>query len=320
MPTTSTRTSTTRQPEHASNQQDNPFFVSTTSSHSDSQNPFLGGGVMAGASAPTPLSVQPSLLPSMGQLALPNSVQQTSINPFFASRPVARSSSQPPSYASVVSGEMGTAAHAQGVRQSTFVPVPTFITHGPSSVPVSQEGYENFNIGPTENVNQFVGAPSPLPSNLSASTLFGQPKLQIPANVGHPHFAPHFESRALQAPPTAPPPSYNQGFVLQVAGGGSVGPSQQSGAGTLPSNTTLHVKGVPDELNNDAFMEKHFSRFGPLKSVVCHPQKKYATVSFQNKVKQAWYSDVYHNSCYSLFLSLSLSLSPFSLLSHRSRQ
>jgi hypothetical protein len=139
-------------------------------------------------------------------------------------------------------------------------------------------------------MNQFINAPS---SSLQSSQL---PKFQIPINIGGPQFALNTQGGASQAPPIAPPPpppsqlpSYDQAAfssthrpAMQMSAA-AIGPPQ-GGAGALPLNTTLHVKGVPDELNNQAFMEKHFSRFGPLKSVECHPQKKYATVIFRNKV------------------------------------
>lgn len=291
----SMRTTITRHLQQSQNreQQGNPFLApaatSTTSSQSDSQNPFLGSGKV------TLTSATASSAPS--QLAPPNSSQQqqqTSTNPFLSSRPVASvsSSSQPPSYASIVSGGGGGGGEAQTVRQHPPGPIPTFITHGPSSVQVlSEPRHSDVNaVPPTMTMNQFISTPaSSLQSSqlpVSTSTLLGPPSFQIPINIGG----------TSQAPPIAPPPpppsqlpSYDQATVsnrpaMQMAAATSTIGPPQGGAGALPMNMTLHVKGVPDELNNQAFIEKHFSRFGPLKAVECRPQKKYATVTFRNKV------------------------------------
>ena len=299
----SMRTTITRHLQQSQNreQQGNPFLApaatSTTSNQNDSQNPFLGSGkeMLTSATASSALS----------QLAPPNSSQQqqqqASINPFLSSRPVASvsSSSQPPSCASIVSGGGG---EAQTVRQQPPGPIPTFITHGPNSVQVlSEPGHSDVNaVPPTMTMNQFISAPSSsLQSSqlpVSTSTLLGPPNFQIPVNIGVPQIALSTQGGTLQAPPIAPPPpppppsqlpSYDQATVsnrpaMQMAAA-TIGPPQ-GGAGALPTNMTLHVKGVPDELNNQAFIEKHFSRFGPLKAVECRPQKKYATVTFRNKV------------------------------------
>ena len=306
---------TTRQLRQMQKQQNNPFLVASTSvsgQNNSSQNPFLGGGktvVTATASS----SSQPTS--HMNQLAPPSSAQQSSINPFLANKPItsATSGSQPPSYASIVSGGAAT----QAVRPPPGGPVPTFITHGPSSVQMLPEGNLDLNPASIQTTNQFISAPSSLQSSQPPGTginLIGQPKFQVPINVTIPQFPPHTQSDMSQAPPTAPPPyqppSYNQATLLstyrpamhmQMPAATAVPPQDQGGA--LPLNMTLHVKGVPPELNNEAFMEKHFSRFGPLNAVECHPQKRYATVTFQNKVIQTWYSDI-------IFV-ISLSLLPF---------
>ena len=299
------RTTITRHLQQAQKQQQqgNPFLVASTSNQNNTQNPFLGGGKITVTS--TAASSSQPMSHKMGHLAPSNSSQQqqSSINPFLTSRPIvsaSSSSSQPPSYASIVSGG-GGAPQIQSMRQQPPGPVPTFITHGPSSIQVLPEGQLDVNPVPDQTKNQFISAPSSLQSGqlpVSTSELLGPPKFQIPINIGVPQFALNTQGDTSQAPPTAPPPppSYNQAMhistyrpAMQMAAA-TIGPPQ-SGAGALPLNTTLHVKGVPDELNNQAFVEKHFSRFGPLKAVECHPQKKYATVTFRNKVHitQVWY-------------------------------
>ena len=304
---------------HQQQQQGNPFFVqaATTLSQKNDQNPFLGGGKITMTGTAASSSSLPRSCNIMSQVAPPISSQQqqqqTSINPFLTSRPVvsassSSSSSQPPSYASIVSGGGGGGAipQAQTVRKQPSGPVPTFITLGPSSVqvlPDLEPGHSDVTStpAPIQTTNQlFISAPSSLQSSqllpASNSKLLGSPKFQIPINIGVPQFALNTQDSATsQAPPIAPPPppsqlpSYDQSMLsstyrpaMQMTAA-NIGPPQ-SDAGALPQNMTLHVKGVPDELNNQAFMEKHFSRFGPLKAVECHPQKKYATMTFRSKV------------------------------------
>lgn len=279
------RTTVTRHLQQAQKQQqqqqNNPFLVASTSSQSNNQNPFLGGGKTA-VTTTASTSTQPTSH-SISQVAQQS---QSSINPFLTSRPfpsASNSSSQPPSYASIVSG--GEAAtQTQTVRQPPQGPVPTFITHGPNSVQTLPERHSDITAAST---NQFISASVP---PASTSTLLGPPKFQIPINIAQ--YVLDAQSITSQVPP--PPsqlPSYNQTMLSSTyqpapqMAAATIAP-QQGGAGALPLNMTLHVKGVPDELNNQAFMEKHFSRFGPLKAVECHPQKKYATVTFQNKVMQ----------------------------------
>ena len=295
----------TRQRRQVQKQQGNPFLVASTSNQSqdnNSQNPFLGGGGSGKIVVPTTVassSSQPTSHINMSQLAPPISAQQSSINPFLANRPVASatSSSQPPSYASVVSA--GPTATQSAIRPPPGGPVPTFITHGPSSVQVSStEG----------NSNQFIGDQSSLQSSQPpGSTATGngfirQPMFQIPVNVTVPQFPSHTQSESFESSSTAPPPpfqppSYDQVTLLptyqpamQMKMSAATAVSLSGGPGAVPLNMTLHVKGVPVELNNQAFMEKHFSKFGSLKAVECHPQKRYATVTFQNKVIQSQYN------------------------------
>lgn len=309
------RTTISRQLQRAQNQQQpgNPFLTVSTSSQSNSQNPFFGGGKITVTTTAASSSLPRHSLSQPAPSNQSSQQQQTSINPFLTSRPVVSASvsssiSQPPSYASIVSGGGGGGAssEAQTVRQQPPGPVPAFITHGPSSIQVLPEGHSDVNPAPIQTTNQlFINAPSSLQSSqlpLSTSNLLGMPRFQIPVSTGVPQFALNAQGGPSQAPPIAPPPlppsqlpSYDQATLSSTYRPAMQMPAvamglPQSGAGALPLNTTLHVKGVPDELNNQAFMEKHFSRFGPLKAVECHPQKKYATVTFRNKVRvvQVW--------------------------------
>ena len=51
------------------------------------------------------------------------------------------------------------------------------------------------------------------------------------------------------------------------------------------ANKALHVKGIPEELNNPVTLKKHFSQFGEVARLRSNPQKLYATVEFANRVR-----------------------------------
>lgn len=61
-------------------------------------------------------------------------------------------------------------------------------------------------------------------------------------------------------------------------------------SGSIPSSQSLHLKGVPDHLNNKQFLWQHFEKFGPLNDVNCHPEKKYADVHFKTQVNDHHFS------------------------------
>lgn len=65
----------------------------------------------------------------------------------------------------------------------------------------------------------------------------------------------------------------------------------RSAAEPLPSesNCSLHIKGVPDNLNNEQYLNQHFSRFGPVLSINCHPEKKFAHVHFKTRVRSVYF-------------------------------
>lgn len=48
--------------------------------------------------------------------------------------------------------------------------------------------------------------------------------------------------------------------------------------------TTLHVKGIPGELNQSDILRNHFSKFGHVKLLKCFPAKMFATVEFSTRV------------------------------------
>lgn len=53
---------------------------------------------------------------------------------------------------------------------------------------------------------------------------------------------------------------------------------------TSPSSTSLHLKGVPAQFNNESFLYDHFSQFGTVDSIKCYPEKRFAHVRFLTRV------------------------------------
>lgn len=69
-----------------------------------------------------------------------------------------------------------------------------------------------------------------------------------------------------------------------------VNPFLAAQSSSIPSSQSLHLKGVPDHLNNKQFLWQHFEKFGPLNDVNCHPEKKYADVHFKTQVNDHHFS------------------------------
>ena len=76
------------------------------------------------------------------------------------------------------------------------------------------------------------------------------------------------------------PHSDPDGLSLDVLGD----PAIVSGA-VPSSNKALHVKGIPEELNNPVTLMKHFSQFGQVVQLKCNSYKRYATVEFASRVR-----------------------------------
>ncbi len=47
---------------------------------------------------------------------------------------------------------------------------------------------------------------------------------------------------------------------------------------------TLHVKGIPNELNTSEVLRSHFAQYGQVKLLKCFPAKMFATVEFASRV------------------------------------
>lgn len=55
-------------------------------------------------------------------------------------------------------------------------------------------------------------------------------------------------------------------------------------ADAVQSCTTLHVKGLPVDLNTPGVLRGHFSAFGNITDLQCFPERRYATVEFSTNV------------------------------------
>ena len=181
----------------------------------------------------------------------------------------------PPSYASVVSG------NRQGQQQARF-PVPSFISHGPNSIPVLVSDTQG-----DAHRNPFLDRQT----SLSTVDSFPQPSLPPPPPYQLP-FTAALSSEDLNTSLSNP--------FLTGMGGPVLALDPQSGpdglsldiledpaivSGAVPSsNKALHVKRIPEELNNQVILMKHFSQFGQVVQLKCNSYKRYATVEFASRV------------------------------------
>ena len=62
----------------------------------------------------------------------------------------------------------------------------------------------------------------------------------------------------------------------------STGPAHPTSSDDLPK--TLHLKNIPEHLNNPPSLRRHFSQFGEIVVLGCQPGKRYATVGFSTRV------------------------------------
>ena len=237
----------------------------------------------------------------------------------------------PPSYASVLSG------NRQGQQQARF-PVPSFISHGPNSIPVlvsDTQGDTHRNPfldqqTSLSTVNSFPppSLPPPPPYQLPFTAALSSEDLNTSSS--NPFLTMRTLSGASSSSTASIPPSFQGGStadfglqrvikehssthgpVLQAPldtdglfstgmGGAVLALDPQSDpdglsldiledraivSGAVPSsNKALHVKGIPEELNNQATLMKHFSQFGEVVQLKCNSYKRYATVEFASRV------------------------------------
>ena len=237
----------------------------------------------------------------------------------------------PPSYASVVSG------NRQGQQQARF-PVPSFISHGPNSIPVfvsdtQGDAHRNpfldqqtslgtvdsapppslpppppyqlpFTTAPSSEDLLITGSNNPFLTKLpgTSSTSIASFPLSFqggstadlgPLNVVKQHSSTH--GPMLQAPlDTGGLFSTGMGepmFALDPQSdtdGHSLGILQDPAiiSGAIPSSKkALHVKGIPEELNDWGILMQHFSQFGQVVQLKCNSYKRYATVEFASRVR-----------------------------------
>lgn len=67
---------------------------------------------------------------------------------------------------------------------------------------------------------------------------------------------------------------------------------------------TLHIKGIPNELNTSEILRSHFAKFGQVKLLKCFPAKMFATVEFASRVNYYYYCTCMHIAHY-LFIGRS---------------
>ena len=257
-------------------------------------------------------------------------------NPFFAAkqdRPVIETgltgqsgrgggrTTQPPTYAAAVSGTR---------QQQGSVPVPSFITHGPDSIPPLAAGVfgndttNNPFLKSLQSGQHSIGLlrppPPPYHPPPPSATPFQQPEGSVGEREGGHPVIPQaplnteglFHSTASFSPadqlshgvPSSPPQASGMpalpNFPMQQRDLIFAADSQPKPHPQLhpqphpqlqpqplphPDNTALHVKGIPDELNNQPFLGKHFSRFGKVSKLNCYPKKRCATVVYAIKVR-----------------------------------
>ena len=51
----------------------------------------------------------------------------------------------------------------------------------------------------------------------------------------------------------------------------------------------LHLKRVPEQLNNETFLMNHFAQFGRVTNVRCNTAKLCSTVFFETQVSRSFY-------------------------------
>ena len=230
-------------------------------------------------------------------------------NPFLTGLARKQEKKQPPDYGAYVSGDapnrrpppptydsfLDRSTEPQGGNEKTNVP--SFIVHGPDYEPSGDVD---------KPVNPFL-TKSRFPSLQSHSTASESRSIQVHTTmrsdgsqkqgdtVGFDVPMPSLQSQPGSAMPHSAIrtmgqtnlPMYseiaahgNKMMVNKPRAGGSVAPSLPQHANL----TVLHVKGIPDELNNSSVLRKHFSQFGHVKLLKCFPSKKFATVEYSTRV------------------------------------
>lgn len=191
---------------------------------------------------------------------------QAEDNPFL--RGLAQGSEKP----LPLSNKSAVTSGGQSQNPKHGASVPSFIIHGPNHNPTNQKQDMN-SFHPTSEL--------PLSSSARISVQLtqsdGKSKDQSTSVV---------ESEASVRPRV---PSYSEVAKAhyQRKGNKSNTASLSSGYENLK---TLHIKDIPDELNNSEVLRTHFAKFGSVKLLKCFPIRKYATVEFATRVSL----NIYH--------------------------
>ncbi len=259
---------------------DNPFLKSAAAATSS--------GMQSAGQLPTSAAADN---PFLMHLAKPDF--QTGLTGSSGGRP------PPPTYAAVASG------------RAVGAPIPSFITHGPDSIPDLANSMGTFLMQPQDFSALGPHPPAPPPAPPPMYPFEGQPTfagtlnpflkssvaldpapLQAPGASGGPLIQTALNTGGLFGNPPPPPPPYpGDGLSAAPPPGQTVPPFSLAPTHPRPvaaaDNRSLHLKGVPDDLNNHPFLVSHFSKFGHVESVECFPQKRWAKVTFKKRVSAA---------------------------------
>ena len=256
---------------------------------SSGNNPFLWTSNAKGLSSATASAPEHSAsAENQAPPEAPPMVHGTSNNPFFAAISKPTLPSGPPSYASIVSGR------GRPSKPPLQPPLPTFITHGPGAVKLVEEAPSI--LTQPSNINPFlakqqqtinIGTQEAIPPQVGVgSQVHVGESSQVPVGVS----APPPYTGAAHLPVMSTPPRQGVGFDPRT----QAVPLGRSRTGTVAStSTTLHLKALPAQLNEETWLLQHFSKFGKVSDIKCDRNKMYATVAFETHVSLTKISMLY---------------------------
>lgn len=236
------------------------------SSPSVSTNPFLKAAAQlpsGGSQVSKTVAPQEQAQPASG---FPGPSSSKSNNPFFAA--MSAQAGAPPPAAHVPPPPPPSYAAAVMGRPKLADP------RIPASVPPKLADPRLPTSGPPKTADPRTTAPGP--PVLTASQLPPPPPPNPTAQLAAASFNPFLASQTASQKTTAAPLS--QVPVSQVP---------QKSPTASATSTTLHLKGVPAEMNSDVLLREHFGRFGRVVTVKCNPAKMCASISFQTHVSES---------------------------------
>ena len=199
---------------------------------------------------------------------------QTLDNPFLKglSRPQ-QPHPPPPSYDSFITNESDGQSSTHPLAPS----LPPYIAHGPDSASSGGRQPNPFLASSRPSDTNSRGIPVLTTEREEKEPSSQQPRVSFDPSLTRPESTRSTQPRML---------SYSEVAALHTRS--VMGPRGRGGRVTHPPQQanykTLHVKGIPDELNTNAVLRTHFAQFGEVKLLKCFPSKKYATVEFVTNV------------------------------------